>query len=138
MNRIGKMPLGARLRQLFKQKGDKEHGRVSLEKIAEEKCRSAMHFYVSNSETEIDCISVRESLVCGAVPILGTDYVFKERDGIHISGSTDDPSTYRKAGSTIVKLLNNPEILEKKRAVLKESRTIISWEDVAKKWLNLM
>lgn len=138
MNRIGKMPLGARLRQLFKQKGVKEHGRVSLEKIAEEKCRSAIHFYVSNSETEIDCISVRESLVCGAVPILGTDYVFKERDGIHISGSTDDPATYRKAGSTIVKLLNNPEILEKKREVLKHSRTIISWEDVAKKWLNAL
>jgi glycosyltransferase involved in cell wall biosynthesis len=138
MNRIAKTTLGTRLRQLFKQKGVKEHGRVPLEQIAKEKCKSAMHFYVSNSETEIDCISVRESLVCGAVPILGNDYVFKERDGIHISGSTDDPATYKKAGSTIVKLLNNPELLEKKRSVLKGSQTIISWEDVAKKWLNLM
>ena len=138
MNRLAKTPLGIRLKQLFKQKGVHEHGRVSLEEIAEEKCRSAIHFYLSNSETEIDCISVRESLVCGAVPILGTDYVFKERDGVHISGSTDDPATYKKAGSTIIRLLKDPELLAKKRAELKHSKTIISWEEVAAKWLSYM
>jgi hypothetical protein len=138
MNRLAKTNFGLRLKQLFKQKGVKEHGRVPLEQIAEEKCRSAMHFYLSNSETEIDCISVRESLVCGAVPILGTDYVFKERDGVHISGSTDDPNTYKKAASTIIRLLKDQTILAKKRAELKDSKTIISWDQVAKKWLSYM
>lgn len=138
MNRLAKMPLGMRLKQLFKQKGIKEHGRVSLEQIAEEKCRSAIHFYLSNSETEIDCISVRESLVCGSVPVLGTDYVFKERDGVHIAGSTTEPSTYKKAASTIIRLLKDPHLLAKKRNELKHSKTIISWEQVAKKWLELM
>jgi len=138
INRLAKTPLGIRLKELFKQQGVHEHGRVSLEQIAEEKCRSAIHFYLSNSETEIDCISVRESLVCGAVPILGTDYVFKERDGVHISGSTADPSTYKKAASTIIKLLNDPRMLAKKRAELKHSKTIISWDQVATKWLDLM
>jgi len=138
MNRLAKTPLGISLKQLFKQQGVHEHGRVPLEQIAEEKCRSAIHFYLSNSETEIDCISVRESLVCGAVPILGTDYVFKERDGVHISGSTNDPATYKKAASTIIKLLKDPHMLAKKRAELKHSKTIISWDQVATKWLHLM
>jgi glycosyltransferase involved in cell wall biosynthesis len=135
MNRLEGTPLGKRLHALFKQKGIKEHGRVSLERIAEEKCKSAIHFYVSNSETEIDCISVRESLICGAVPVLGKDYVFKERDGIHIPGSTDSPATYRRAGSTVAKLLLNQELLAKKRVALKKSPTIVSWEEIAKKWL---
>jgi glycosyltransferase involved in cell wall biosynthesis len=138
MNRLAKTPLGIRLKQLFKQQGVHEHGRVPLEQIAEEKCRSAIHFYLSNSETEIDCISVRESLVCGSVPVLGTDYVFKERDGVHISGSTAEPSTYKKAASTIIKLLKDQDLLAKKRNELKHSKTIISWDQVAKKWLQLM
>jgi len=137
MNNIHKSPQGLRLKDLFKQTGVTEHGRVSLEKIAEEKCRSAIHFYVSNSATEIDCISVRESLVCGAVPVLGNDYVFKERDGVHVPGSTDSPATYRRAGATVIRLLKNQDDLAKKRAALKHSDTIISWNEVAKEWLNV-
>jgi hypothetical protein len=135
MNRLAKTPLGHSLKELFKQKGIKEHGRVSLEQIAEEKCRSAMHLYISNSPTEIDCISVRESLVCGAVPVLGNDYVFKERDGIHVPGDTDDPATYKKAGTTVVKYLNSQPLLAAMRAKLKASKTIISWDAIAKQWL---
>lgn len=137
MNRLAKSPLGMRLKKLFQQAGVKEHGRVSLEQIAKEKATSAIHMYVSNSETEIDCISVRESLLCGSVPVLGNDYVFKERDGIHVSGSTKNPSTYKKAGSMVVRLLKNQEELERKRAELKQSSTLVSWEEVAKKWLQV-
>lgn len=136
MNRLAKTPLGQRLKELFKQKGVKEHGRVSLDVIAEEKCRSAIHFYVSNSPTEIDCISVRESLVCGSIPVIGNDYVFNERDGIHVSGSTESPSTYKKAGALIADLLNNQALLAKKRVEFKHSKTIKSWDDIAEKWLT--
>ena len=94
-----------------------------------------MHLYISNSPTEIDCISVRESLVCGAVPVLGNDYVFKERDGIHVPGNTDDPATYKRAGTTVVKYLNSQPLLAAMRAKLKASKTIISWDAIAKQWL---
>ena len=138
MSRVANTPLAKRLATLFKQKGVHEHGRVPLSTIAEEKCRSAMHFYLSNSPTEIDCISIRESLVCGSVPVLGNDYVFKERDGIHIAGSTNHASTYKKAGLATVKLLKDPAALAKKRAELKSSRTIISWNEVASTWLKYL
>ena len=125
----------AMMKQLFKLPGVKEHGRVSLQKIAEEKCKSSIHLYVSNSKTEIDCISIRESLVCGAVPVIGTDFVFKERDGVHVSGSTSNIQTYRRAGSTVVKLLKNQALLDKVRQRLYgQTKTIVSWEEVARKW----
>jgi glycosyltransferase involved in cell wall biosynthesis len=99
---------------------------------------SAIHLYVSNSETEIDCISVRESLICGSVPVLGNDYVFKERDGIHVSGSTDAKSTYQKAAITTLRFLKDQDALEKKRNEVRQSDTLISWEKVGQKWLDLL
>jgi hypothetical protein len=138
MNRLAKTPLGDKLRELFKQAGVKEHGRIPLEKIAEEKAKSAIHLYISNSKTEIDCISVRESLLCGSVPLLGNDYVFKERDGVHVSGSTDKPQTYKDAAKVAIDLMKNNAVLTKKREQLRHSDTIISWFEVAKKWLQVM
>ena len=137
MNRLADTPLGKKLVELFKQDGVKEHGRVDLDVIAKQKALSGFHLYISNSETEIDCISVRESLLCGAIPILGNDYVFKERDGIHVTGSTKNMSTYRRAGATVVSLIKRGEpFLEKKRQEFAKSKTIISWEEVAQKWIN--
>jgi glycosyltransferase involved in cell wall biosynthesis len=138
LNRLAKTPLGIRLKKLFKQPGVNEHGRIPLSQIAKEKATSAIHMYISNSPTEIDCISVRESLLCGAVPVLGNDYVFKEREGVHVSGSTSNPNTYKKAGSTVIHLLKHQDALEKKRNELRKSDTIISWETVAERWLKIM
>ena len=135
MNRLSKTPLGKRLHELFKQDGVKEHGRVDLKEIARQKALSGFHLYVSNSPTEIDCISVRESLLCGSIPILGNDYVFSERDGIHVSGSTNNSSTYKKGASVVINSIKKgPEYLEKKRIEFKKSNTIISWETVSKLW----
>jgi glycosyltransferase involved in cell wall biosynthesis len=138
MNRLARTPLGARLFKLFKQPGVEEHGRVDLEEIAKQKAISGFHLYVSNSPTEIDCISVRESLLCGSIPVLGTDYVFGERDGIHITGSTDNSSTYKKAASVVIgSIKRGSEYLEKKRNEFKKSKTIISWETVSENWAKL-
>jgi hypothetical protein len=138
MNRLAKTPLGAKLTKLFQQSGVSEHGRVSLETIAKEKAKSAIHLYVSNSSTEIDCISVRESLICGSVPVLGNDYVFKERDGVHVKGSTDNPATYKRAAKTVIDLLKDQDKLQQERSELHKSKTIVSWNSVADEWLNLM
>ena len=137
MNGLSK-DLVTKLTELFKQPGVSEHGRVSLEEIAKEKSKSAIHLYISNSETEIDCISIRESLISGAVPVIGNDYVFKERDGIHITGSTDKIATYKKAASTVIPLLKDPAKLSSLREEFKKSSTIISWTSVAKEWLKVI
>jgi len=135
MNRLAKTPLGKRLNELFKQPGVYEHGRVDLKEIAKQKAKSGFHLYVSNSATEIDCISVRESLLCGSIPVLGTDYVFSEREGIHVTGNTSNSTTYKKAASIIIgSIKRGPEYLDKKRTEFKKSKTIVSWETVSKKW----
>lgn len=128
----------ALMKQLFAQKGVKEHGKVSLKKIAEEKCRSSVHLYVSNSATEIDCISIRESLVCGCIPVIGTEYVFKERHGVHVKGSTKNIVTYKRAASTVVKLLKDQDRQAKIREKCKSSDTIMSWSEVAKEWIKVL
>ena len=135
MNRLAKMPIGQRLFKLFEQPGVHEHGRVDLEEIARQKAKASFHLYVSNSETEIDCISVRESLLCGSIPILGNDYVFSERDGIHVTGSTKDEATYKRAASVVIgSLKREPAYLEKIREKLKKSKTIVSWDEVSRAW----
>lgn len=138
MNRIATTPLGIKLTKLFQQPGVKEHGRISLEQVAEEKAKSAIHLYVSNSPTEIDCISVRESLLCGSVPILGNDYVFNERDGIHITGSVvkNPAKTYTNAAATVIRYLKDQDALASKRAELRKSDTIVSWKEIAEKWMD--
>jgi hypothetical protein len=135
MNRLAKMPLGQRLIKLFEQPGVHEHGRVDLEEIARQKAKAGFHLYVSNSETEIDCISVRESLLCGSIPILGNDYVFSERDGIHVTGKTSDESTYKRAASVVIgSLKREPAYLDNMRKKLKKSKTIVSWDEVSRAW----
>jgi len=137
LNRLANTPLGDSLIRLFKQPGVHEHGRVDLEEIAKQKALAGFHLYVSNSETEIDCISVRESLLCGAIPVLGNDYVFSERDGFHVIGSTKNPSTYKKAASIVIgSIKRGEEYLNKKRDEFKKSKTIISWEDISKEWIH--
>jgi hypothetical protein len=137
MNGLGKDFIRT-LTELFKQPGVSEHGRISLEQVAKEKSKSAIHLYISNAATEIDCISIRESLLCGAVPVIGNDYVFKERDGVHVTGSTDKASTYRKAATTVINLLKDQEKLASLREEFKKSPTIISWSSVAKEWLKVI
>jgi hypothetical protein len=71
--------------------------------------------------------------------VLGKDYVFKERDGIHVNGSTDNMNTYRNAGTTVVRyMLDDTDTLEKMRNTLRQSDTLISWNQVAKEWLKTM
>jgi hypothetical protein len=138
MGHFERSPLGQRLRDLFKQPGVEEHGRVSLEEIAKQKAKSGFHLYISNSETEIDCISIRESLLCGSIPVIGNDHVFSEREGIHVNGSTDNSTTFTRAASIVIGTLKRgPEFLEKKRAEFKKSKTIVSWEEIAKKWIPI-
>jgi ribosomal protein S2 len=64
-------------------------------------------------------------------------YIYAERDGIHITGSTKNPETYKRAGHTVVNLIKRGnEFLDDKRAELAKSKTIVSWEEVAQKWIH--
>ena len=67
--------------KLFAIEGVCEHGAQPVEIIAREKHMSCFELYVSNIINEVDCISIRESVVAGCIPLLANFGIFTEREG---------------------------------------------------------
>jgi glycosyltransferase involved in cell wall biosynthesis len=118
--------------------GVMDHGRQSVDIIAREKQKSKFHLYPCFSDAEIDCISVRESLVCGCVPLLADHGVFKEREGVYLEGLVPgDQKTYLKSALKIVQMMRQHEShpMDKILEGMRQSLTITSWEDSAMRLL---
>ena len=105
-----------------------------VEIIAREKYMSNFHLYLTNCD-ESDCITIRESCITGAIPILTNHGVFKERDGIHFELKDNDHMSYIKIAIEILKIMKDPNI-DTFRQKLKGSKTVIKWIDIAAKWLE--
>jgi glycosyltransferase involved in cell wall biosynthesis len=123
------------INQLLGSKGVMDHGRQPVEIIAREKYLSNFHIYLSNSEAEIDCITVKESLVTGAIPIISNFGVFKDREGIKFDLGDMSKEVFAKIALKIVEIMRDPK-LDQFRETLKKSSTIISWIDIAAKWIQ--
>ena len=117
---------------LLGQPGVMDHGRRPVHEIAKEKWKSSFHLYITDTESEIDCISIRESLVTGCIPLISNSGVFENRDGVHFNINEG----YTQIAQGILKLISNPETVEMTRRVLKTSKTIMDWKEVSDKWLN--
>ena len=115
-----------------------DHGRQPLDIIRREKLRAGFHLYPSHSLLETDCISVRESLVAGCIPILAKTGVFLERDGFFIDFNVMELASLTKPAVEIVKLMRDTARMDTLREELYKSKTITTWEEVADKWLPLM
>jgi glycosyltransferase involved in cell wall biosynthesis len=123
---------------LLSQPGVMDHGRQPLDLIVREKQLSSFHLYLSKSEQEIDCISIRESLVTGCIPILSTFGVFKDREGVHLEVIDKDVKSYQNAAVKILQMMDQQDKLIGYREKIKSSPLIISWENIAKKWLEII
>ena len=121
------------MKLLLSQEGVMDHGRQPMEIIIREKYLSNFHLYINESIAEIDCISIKESLVTGCIPIISNFGVFKERDGIHIDLELNDNV---QIASIILNYMNNKELSFNIQNQLKLSDNIINWYDVSKLWLN--
>lgn len=123
----------AAMRPLLRQPGVHEHGRCSAADVAAEKQRSAFHLYFSASTAEIDCISIRESVTAGCIPVLSTYNVFAERPGVHVEG---DPNTRegceRFAAATVALMRDSDKV----REIAKQMRNVevLNWTSVAHTW----
>ena len=125
-----------RLRQLMSQPGVMEHGRQSMDMVIREKHMSTFHLYLSTSVAEIDCISVRESLVAGCIPIISNFGVFAGRHGLQFNWDPSNKELGKSVASDIINKMNNKQFIESARTQLMGSNTIIGWNDVAKQWLQ--
>jgi len=121
---------------LMGQPGVMDHGRRPVDEIAMEKQRSTFHLYISDCQGEIDCISIRESLVAGCIPLLSTFGVFKNRDGLKFDLGGKTPQEYQRIASGILNLTKKPDFLEMCRKQFSQSKTIVDWTTVATEWLT--
>jgi len=120
--------------ELLAKPGVMDHGRQPMEMIIREKYLSNFHLYLSKID-EVDCITVRESCITGAIPVLSNHGIFKERDGIHFD-ITDNSMSYANVAVNLLKLMKDPN-LDALRRRLKESKNLIGWETIAEKWLEV-
>ena len=120
------------LLRLLSQPGVMDHGRQPIEMIIREKYLSTFHFYITNTEAEIDCISIRESLVTGCIPLLSNFGVFKERQGLHFDFNND--KEIKMASINIINLLKNPQKVNEFKEKIKNDATIVNWDIIALEW----
>jgi hypothetical protein len=121
------------LQFLLSQPGVMDHGRQSVDIIAREKYMSTFQLYLTNSKTEIDCISIKESIITGCIPIITNFGVFKERTGIHLD--FNDDNQIKMAGINIINLFINPHKVEfYKNEIIKAKSKILDWDKIACEW----
>lgn len=131
--------LKEQLEALYKLPGVFHHGRASLHKIAQERKKSSFHLYVSDTPAEIDCISVRESLAAGSIPIISKASVFAERDGYHVDVTNmRDEVQMKLAATQIVDFIKDKKAVHELRESLYKSDLIFGWDVTAEKWIEEM
>ena len=135
MNHVQHQEFKNVMQQLLSLPGVMDHGRQPMEMIIREKYLSSYHLYITDAEAEIDCISIRESLITGAIPLLSNSGVFKDRDGLHFELGDKSPSSYAQNALRIAGLLKDPKV-PFYREHFKQSKTIINWLDTANVWLD--
>jgi hypothetical protein len=125
-----------KMKLLMSQPGVMDHGRQPMEMIIREKYLSTFHLYLSSSIAEIDCISIRESLVTGCIPILSNTGVFIDRDGLKYQFNPNNNEDCIKVAQDIINKMNNENLINDYRNQIKNSVTIVSWKEVAKLWIQ--
>jgi hypothetical protein len=125
------------LKQFTALPGVIDHGRQPIEMIVREKYMSSFQLYITNTIAEIDCISIRESLVAGCIPLISNFGVFAEREGIHFNLIDTDNELMKEIAINIVKIANEKDKMNILREVFKKSSTILDWSTVANKILEI-
>jgi glycosyltransferase involved in cell wall biosynthesis len=113
--------------------GVMNHGRQPVDIVARAKQHATFHLYPCFTDAEIDCISVRESLVAGCIPLLANYGVFKEREGIYMDIAPGNQQSYFGAAVKLVQMMRQGIDMIKVREGMRVSPTITSWGDSANK-----
>jgi FkbM family methyltransferase len=112
---------------------------AELDELIKLKYECMFHLYPSASDTETDCITIRESLFCGCIPLLSNEGVFSERSGIHYDINFDDVNSLRKVGNQIgnfSKNITKEQYCDLTTKLLEEDKYMNNWENVGTKWIT--
>jgi len=120
--------------------GVMNHGRRPAGEVAAVKKSAMFHLYPTKTPSETDCISVRESAASGCLPILLDYGVFKERDGLKVSGDPENLADGAAIAEQVLGWMRQPETMPggsaaAARALFAASPTLVTWKYVAEHWL---
>lgn len=137
MNMISDEDYKKKMLKLFSENGVCDHGAQSAEIIAREKHMSSFELYISNIINEVDCVSIRESVVAGCIPLITDFGVFKEREGYKFEMNHEDSKIMQRNALLILNLMKDQNALNLTRHEFKKTcQTILSWSQVANMMYN--
>ena len=100
--------------------------------IAREKQMSTFELYVSNIINEVDCVSIRESVIAGCIPLVSNFGLFLEREGFKFDMNHEDPKVMQRVALLILNLMKDKSKIDYARNdFTKICKTKLSWEQVA-------
>lgn len=117
-----------------------DHGRVDAIELAKARWASTYHVYVTEFP-EIDCLSIRESVVAGCLPIVLKHAAFSERPAVFVEASQTD-SVWDQVLGILRRLKGDTLAQESLRSSLRRSlqTTTLDWEwsTVADEWRRVL
>jgi glycosyltransferase involved in cell wall biosynthesis len=124
-----------KMQHLMRQPGVFEHGKVSRERLMEEKSTSIIHYYGCTFD-EIDCNTVRESAFVGCVPATTNHGGLKDKDYcVKVTGNPFQPETQIALAQKIVDLLQDLSEIENLRHQFESAVQLETWDKIANRWL---
>lgn len=124
-----------KLKNLMNQPGVYEYGRQPIDIITKEKQTSTYHLYLTNVDAEIDCISIKESIIAGCIPIISNFGVFKERNGIKYDWNPNDDLSCKNIANDLLIKINDQNYINCIRNELINIK-YLNWNETSKAWLN--
>lgn len=109
---------------LFSENGVTDHGKQSIDIIAREKHLSEFHIYIANIVNEVECQTIKESIIAGCIPLTVNFGVFMETEGIKYTMNHEDSKIMQKCALEILKLSKDTNKLDEIRNNFKNSPTI--------------
>ena len=88
---------------------------------------------LSKTNSETDCISIKESAAVGCIPIISSVGVFAERNGLHMKGDPSTKDAQENMAKVVAYLMKNPDTLEIQRKHLSSFKTQ-DWKLTAEMW----
>ncbi len=124
------------LNKLKDQPGVIEHDTPTLETLVNECQISSYHLYLSKTPYEVDCVSIRESLNSGCIPIISTYNVFAERNGIKLQGDPTNKEDMKNIAKYIIEILDKQDEIKKLKS--KMMGHDLNWQDISNKWQSVV
>jgi glycosyltransferase involved in cell wall biosynthesis len=86
-----------------------DHFRQGMDSCVIEKQHSSFHLYTTTTLMETDCISIKESVVSGCIPVVLNRHVFRERPGWKLPEDIEkvDENTGVRIASMLVLMMQN-------------------------------